>query len=175
MPDCCAIEPVHPARALVKCRECGETGRPVATITLKQMVLPRFLEAVSKPGFRFCASPGCDVVYFHPDGQQLRKRDLRARVGLKETEDPVPLCYCFDFTRAMVVEEIRATGNCSIPARIAAELKAGNCACETRNPQGSCCLGNVTAVISRLLRFPSPVKAVPRSENPSLSANEPDT
>jgi hypothetical protein len=63
----------------------------------------------------------------------------------------VPLCYCFGFTRAMVVEEIRATGKCTVPQRIAAEVKAGNCACEIRNPQGSCCLGNVHAVVKERL------------------------
>src|SRR5260370_733543 len=152
MLDCCAIEPkAVMTHAIVKCLECGEAGQPVATITLKQMAPPHFLETVGKPGFRFCRSPDCDVVYFHPDGEQLRKGDLRVRVGLKETEDPVPLCYCFGFTKAMAEEEIRATGACTIPRRIAAEIKAGNCACEARNPQGSCCLGNVTAAVKTLL------------------------
>ncbi|HEV2197528.1 MAG TPA: DUF998 domain-containing protein [Candidatus Acidoferrum sp.] len=50
----------------------------------------------------------------------------------------------------MVVQEVDATGDCRIPQRISAEVKAGNCACEVRNPQGSCCLGNVTAVVKRL-------------------------
>ena len=151
MLDCCALEPAVVTHAIVKCVECGEAGQPVSTITLKQMVRPNFLKVVGKPGFRFCRSPDCDVVYFHPDGEQLRKGDLRARVGLKETEDPVPLCYCFGFTRAMAVEEIQATGGCAIPARIAAEVRAGNCACEARNPQGSCCLGDVTTAVKTLL------------------------
>lgn len=164
MSDCCATEPrAVLTHAVVKCLECGETGRPVPTITLKQMVQPHLLEAVSKPGFRFCRSPDCDVVYFHPDGEQLRKGDLRVRVGVKETEDPVPLCYCFGFTKAMAVEEIQATGGCTIPARIAAEVKAGNCACEARNPQGSCCLGQVAAVIKRLASVSAPNRQVPLS------------
>ena len=114
------------------------------------MVKPEFLDAVDKPGFRVCARPNCDVVYFHPDGELLRKDDLRVRVGVKETEDPVPLCYCFGFTQAMVAAEIHETGNCTLPQRIAAEVKAGHCACEVRNPQGVCCLGNVAAWVRRL-------------------------
>ncbi len=82
----------------------------------------------------------------------LRKPDVRVRVGLKETEDPVPICYCFGFTEAMAVEEIRATGISTIPQRITAEVKAGNCACEIRNPQGSCCLGNVNAAVKRVMK-----------------------
>jgi hypothetical protein len=114
------------------------------------MVRPEFLDAVDKPGFLFCATPTCYVIYFHPDGKRLGKRDVRVRVGLKEQAEPVPLCYCFGFTEAMVREEIRDTGGCTIPERITAEISAGHCACEVRNPQGSCCLGNVTAAVKRL-------------------------
>lgn len=113
------------------------------------MVQPGFLGTATKPGFHFCRSTDCDVVYFHPDGDCLRKSDVRVRVGMKETEDPVPLCYCFGFTEVMVEDEIRTTGQCTIPQRIKAEVKAGNCACEIRNPQGSCCLGNVTAAVKK--------------------------
>lgn len=123
------------------------------TKTLKHMVQPWQLELVNKPGFLFCRSTGCEIVYFHPDGDRLRKTDLRVRVGLKETENPVPICYCFGFTEAMAIEEIRATGKCTILQRITGEMKAGNCACETRNPQGSCCLGNVTASVKRAAKF----------------------
>ena len=114
------------------------------------MVKSEFLDAVNVPGFQFCRSADCDVVYFHPNSERLTKADVRVRVGLKEAQDPVSICYCFGFTEAMVVEEIRDTGKCTIPQRITAEVKAGNCACETRNPQGSCCLGNVTAAVKKL-------------------------
>ena len=151
MADCCCKPVLPPHNTAAKCPECGATGRPVQTITLKHMVKPAFLEVVSKPGFQFCRSAECDVVYFHPDGQRLTKADVRVRVGLKETGDPVPICYCFGFTEAMAREEIESSGNCAIPERIVAEMKAERCACEVRNPQGSCCLGNVTAAVKRLL------------------------
>ncbi len=118
-----------------------------------------FGKRVHKPGFLFCRSADCDVVYFHPDGDSLRKPDVRVRVGLKETEDPVSICYCFGFTEAMAVEEIRATGKCTNSQRITAEVKAGNCACEIRNPQGSCCLGNVNAAVKRAAKVVSAEKS----------------
>ncbi len=152
-----AVKPA--ARAKAKCQECGQLGESVGTKTLKQIVQPWHLEVVNKPGFLFCRSADCDVVYFHPNGDSLRKPDLRVRVGLKETEDPVPICYCFGFTEAMAVEEIRDTGKCTIPQRITAEIKAGNCACETRNPQGSCCLGNVNAAVKRVMKVVAAEKA----------------
>jgi hypothetical protein len=115
------------------------------------MVQPEFLDTVNKPGFLFCGTPTCELVYFHPDGDRMDKKDVRVRIGLKETADPVPLCYCFGFTERMVQEEVDAMGVCTIPDRIGAEVRKENCACEVRNPQGSCCLGNVAAVVKRVL------------------------
>src|SRR6266481_4119435 len=129
MSNCCTNSSKATAvSTAIKCPECGETGKPVKTVTLKHMVKPDFLDSVGKPGFLFCARPNCEVVYFQPDGEVLRKDDLRVRVGVKETEDPVPLCYCFGFTQAMVAEEIHETGDCTLAQRITAEVKAGHCA-----------------------------------------------
>ena len=128
-----------------RCPSCGETGQPVASVTLKHMVRPDFLKLVSKTGFLFCRTADCETVYFHVHGETLGKIDLRVRVGVKETLDPVPVCYCFGFTERMLLEEIQASGHTTIPQRIAAEIKAEHCACKVRNPQGSCCLGNVKA------------------------------
>jgi len=149
MSNCCAPKPVGSAVGIAACRLCGRPGNPVVTLTLKHMVKPAFLDVVAQPGFLFCASPDCDVVYFHPEGQELRASDLRILVGQKGAQE-APLCYCFGFTQAMVEKELRERGDCAIVQRIAAEVKAGNCACEVRNPQGSCCLGNVASVVKRL-------------------------
>src|SRR5215470_9662350 len=111
MTNCCSEKPNAPVEQRVTaCAACGGIGRPVSTVTLKHMVKPQFLEMATKPGFRFCASPDCDVVYYHEDGDQLRKADLHVRVGIKEAEEPAPLCYCFGFARATLMEEIRANG-----------------------------------------------------------------
>jgi hypothetical protein len=156
MSDCCStqsstvIVTAKPAaRTQANCPRCGQTGQPVALPTLKHQVKPEHLETVEPGPFSFCRTAKCDAVYFNESGVVLTKADVRQRIGLKETEDPVPICYCFGFTEAMAVAEIRDTGKCSIPQRITAEIKAGNCACEIRNPQGSCCLGNVNAAVKR--------------------------
>lgn len=159
MPDCCPVKSpagnlaAETAKAGTKanCPRCGQPGQPVALQTLKHQVKPEHLETVEAGPFNFCRTATCDVAYFNDSGVVLTKADVRQRIGLKETEDPIPLCYCFGFTEAMVGEEIRATGRCTIPQRITAEVKAGNCACEIRNPQGSCCLGNVTAALKKAL------------------------
>lgn len=155
--ETCQCGPAKPARVI--CPKCGGSGVPVKTITLKHMVLPEFLELAGKPGFHYCGARDCEVAYFHPDGERLRKRDLRVWIGLKETQYPVTICYCFGFTEAMIVEEIRRTGDCDISQRIAAEIKAGHCACEVRNPQGCCCLGIVTSTVSRQMETATAARA----------------
>lgn len=149
---CCGPRRGENATLNLRCSQCGEAGRAVQTITLKHHVIPEHLAAIERGPFYFCGTPTCDVVYFNTEGGvMLHKSGVRQRIGLKETEDPIPLCYCFGFTEAMVREEICATGRCTIPQRITAEVKAGNCACEIRNPQGSCCLGSVNAAIKQAL------------------------
>ena len=164
MSDCCSIEssttaakPVAETKA--NCPRCDRPGLPVALQTLKHQVKPEHLETVEAGSFNFCRTTTCEVVYFNDGSTVLTKADVRERIGLKETEDLVPLCYCFGFTGAMVREEIRATGKCTIPQRITAEVKAGNCACEIRNPQGSCCLGNVNAAVKRVMKVVAAEKA----------------
>src|SRR5688500_357680 len=115
---CCSGEPEPRDGAQERCPECRALGKPVSTVTLKHMVNPKLLEAVNRPGFQFCRSPHCDVVYFHANGVRLHKADVRVRVGLKETDEPVPICYCFGFTEAMARQEIESTGECKISERI---------------------------------------------------------
>jgi hypothetical protein len=43
--------------------------------------------------------------------------------------------------------ELVRTGSSTVVASITAGILAGQCACEIRNPQGNCCLGNVREVV----------------------------
>jgi len=88
------------------------------------------------------------VVYFNATGTALLLDDVRQVPTVKNSANP-QLCYCFGFDTAMVRAEIASTGRCRIPERIAAEMKADRCACEIRNPQGSCCFANVIAAVKR--------------------------
>lgn len=65
------------------------------------------------------------------------------RVGIKETEAPRPVCYCFGYSLEDIIEEIRLTGSTTVPQSILTRLDSEGCHCETTNPQGSCCLGTV--------------------------------
>ncbi len=98
-------------------------------------------------GRRFCGTPSCAIVYYGDDGRAVTKDEIPIRVGLKEREDPIPLCYCFGFSVADVRQEIAETGRCTISARIGGEVRAGRCACAIKNPSGACCLGEVNRAV----------------------------
>jgi len=130
-----------PQSSLGFCPACGEKGKAVAILTVKSLVRDHTRVSASA-SFSFCRTAACDVVYFSSE-TTFRKPDIKVRVGIKETEDPVPLCYCFDYTRDDVFRDIGAIGSTSLPDRIKTEVQAGFCACEVRNPSGSCCLGDI--------------------------------
>lgn len=143
--------PSDPESQAGDCPVCGQRGRKVGRKTLDHLLTDAArlrLEAAAT--YRFCASPDCDVVYFAPNGAPFLQGDLTVRVGLKAKEPPVPLCYCFGYTEADIARDLATKGTTSIPTDITARIKAGECACEVRNPQGSCCLGNVAMAVKRL-------------------------
>ncbi|HKS26512.1 MAG TPA: hypothetical protein VJS44_01770 [Pyrinomonadaceae bacterium] len=134
------------------CKSCGRATRPVTRKTVLLMLRPELLDRAGEGEYRFCTEPDCRVVYFTEDkGESFTTEDLRVRVGLKEKDGPIPLCYCFGFDERHAREEIALTGRCSIPGRISALIKQGMCACPERNPSGACCLGEVNRAVKRLI------------------------
>jgi hypothetical protein len=134
------------------CVNCGQASRPVTRKTMLLMLKPELFERVSDDNYRFCSDPYCRIVYFmEGEGATFTTEDLRVRVGLKEREDPIPLCYCFGFYEADAREEIARIGVTTIPQRITALIKQGMCACPERNPSGACCLGEVNKAVKQLL------------------------
>lgn len=155
MSDCCSVSTVtEPAPSAVAprlvCPRCEQPGKAVSLLTLKHQVKLPHLAAVEAGPFAFCRSPDCQVVYFNASGTVLLLDDVRQLPTVKQSANP-QLCYCFGFDTEMARAEIRATGRCTGPEHIAAEMKADRCACEVRNPQGSCCFANVTAAVKREL------------------------
>jgi hypothetical protein len=146
MSDCCSVNAkTGTAPAVMACPVNGTRSKQVDLLTVKSLVrqLPLGMPSTQ---YYFCEDPGCDAVYFPLDTQAplFRRGDLLVRVGAKETKDTIPMCYCFGFTRQDIWDEIRSTGKSTVAERIAAEVEAGHCACEVKNPSGKCCLGDVT-------------------------------
>ena len=140
----------RPAREVNACPECGKAGRPVEGQTIKSL-LAVSLREVKEVRYLFCRTEGCSIVYFSADGEQVfTVEQVCERVYQKEPEaGEVFVCYCFRHS----VGELRATpheGRIAIADNINAGISAGLCACDLRNPQGSCCLGNVNRLIKQL-------------------------
>jgi len=136
-----ATPPMHGA----VCATCQHAGKRVAGQTVNAL-LAVSLRAIHAAEYCFCRTATCPVVYGAVDGTQPFTVDqVRERVYHKEPDpEDVLICYCFHHTVGAVQPR-------PIPTRIVADIttgiQAGQCACDLRNPQGSCCLGNVRALI----------------------------
>jgi hypothetical protein len=135
------------------CPVNGARSKQVDVLTVKSLVRHIPL-GMPNDQYYFCEARDCDVVYFpfDPQAPTFRRLDLVVRVGAKETADPIPICYCFGFTRKDIEDEIAASGRSTVAERISAEVKQGNCACEVKNPSGKCCLGDVTCIVRDHMR-----------------------
>ena len=154
MSDCCSVN-AKPggAPAIMAFPANGARSKRVNALTVKSLVRKLPL-GMPNTQYYFCDASDCEVVYFALDAEAptFRREDLVVRVGAKETADPIPVCYCFGFTRQDIWDEIGSTGKSTVAERIKAEVEAGHCACEVKSPSGKCCLGDVTRAAKDRLR-----------------------
>jgi hypothetical protein len=156
MSESCECSPdagdnLHRAPAAVACPVNQQVGQRIDTLTFKALLaLP--LTELKSAAYRFCGAPDCPVVYYSGDGTQLFGEDqLRETVYQKHPgDDEAPVCYCFGHTRGSIRAELVLTGESTVVEQIEAGIRAGQCACDIRNPQGNCCLGNVRALVAQI-------------------------
>ncbi|MEW6207834.1 MAG: hypothetical protein AB1631_05665 [Acidobacteriota bacterium] len=152
--NCCEAkieEKAAPESSLQLCSACGRRGQKVRLLTLRHLLRGERQKDIRDAHYYFCASPDCDAVYFSKETNQLfTQKDVRVRIGIKDKTEPVTICYCFGFTEQMMRDEILALGYTAIPELIKAEINAGHCACEIKNPSGRCCLGEVNTSVKRI-------------------------
>ena len=134
------------------CPRCGMNCAKVDPITLKALLTGEGLRRGVPPSPRFCATRGCPVVYFDNAVPVRFEEELVAvRVHAKHPEDDrIPVCYCFGHTPETIRAAVASSGRNVASEDVAREVKAGRCACEVKNPKGSCCLGDVSRVESAL-------------------------
>lgn len=140
----------HKSHPEAFCPECNQKGKVVEGQTVKAL-LSISLRSVQGAEYYFCRTQSCSIVYFTADGKStFTTSQLRERVYQKEpSADDVFVCYCFNHKVAEIRNaspEIRV----SIINEINAGIQANQCACDLRNPQGSCCLGNVRGLIKQI-------------------------
>lgn len=97
---------------------------------------------------RFCPVPDCDVVHFAAKSV-FRIGDL-AVPACPESVDPTDfVCDCFEHSEDTIRGEFTAAEQTTVLAEIKQRGRDGNCACEVRNPQGTCSLDNASAVVKQ--------------------------
>ncbi len=147
MSHCCVIP--HPGE-IPTCPMNDQATKPVGRKTVESLITPEVKTDLTPQPYYFCDAPDCDTVYVSTLGDHLITKDmLSVRVGIKETDDPIPLCYCFGYDRQAVRDDIRRHGNTDIQRIITQRVKAGECRCEETNPSGGCCLGSVAKAIKQ--------------------------
>lgn len=130
------------------CPECGSQGQSIDNSTIKCLISVS-LHRVQDVKHRFCAEADCSIIYFAEDGSEtFDTNDLRERVYQKEPNtNDVLVCYCFLHTLGDIYANITDEGKSMIIDDINFGIKQGHCACDWRNPQGTCCLGNVVKIV----------------------------
>jgi len=141
--------PVLPREAIV-CPTNGRIGKLVDIQIVKSMLdLP--LTELHSGQYYFCKESDCPTVYYNADGQTFTESNLRERVYQKNpADDTVKVCYCFRHTPESIRDEINLTGKTTVISSITDGIQMELCACDIRNPQGNCCLGNVKALVKRI-------------------------
>src|SRR5262249_24794935 len=133
----------------------GTPGRPVESITVKAMLTAAALARYEHNAYRFCPDERCCVVHFGEDGTIFTTADVRERGWPKGPPGGRTVWYWFVENHAELAGAIEQRGISDAVQRVRAHIAAGRCACETRNPRGACCLGDVIATVERL----TPAKA----------------
>jgi hypothetical protein len=158
MSDCCSSTDESCVISEVKtisrtaCPSCGQKGKTIDTQTVKALLDVSLEEVNESTTYRFCRTPDCAIVYFDEEDSMFTEADLRERVHQKHPQvGDVFVCYCYRHTPDSIRAELAAQGETDVVARVTAGTKAGTCACDIRNPQGSCCLGNVGKVVKQIL------------------------
>ncbi len=141
--SCC--DPSTTAGAAVdgSCSACGTKGVQVDVLTAKALMTPAALRRGIPGAPRFCASATCSVVYFDDlSDRRVEESELTVPVYAKHPQQAnMPVCYCFDYS----VGDVKAQ-TARISEIVRAEVEAGHCACEVKNPRGACCLGDIIRI-----------------------------
>lgn len=141
-----------PAEAANYCKVCGEKGVRVLQVTVATHIDSRYWGLLSD-GFRFSFTRECPVIYFNNStGTYFLKDEVKTRFGLKEKEDPRPVCYCLAINEEHIRHEILKKGCCDSLKDIVDYTKAGTGKwCLTTNPSGKCCREYLPEIVEKYL------------------------
>lgn len=133
------------------CPLCKNKGKKVKLITLKSLLKAHALETLNaKDTHYFCTTEDCEIVYFDVNNKKYFVSDIKVAVHQKDDSVNTPICYCFDWTKEKIKQYVEKESTTNPIEHIRENIKENRCGCEVNNPQGSCCLGNVTKFINQI-------------------------
>jgi hypothetical protein len=115
------------------------------------MLKPSASETLNaKENHYFCSTKDCDVVYFDSNNKVYLVSHIKVAVHQKDDSPITPICYCFDWTKEKIKEYVEKGLTPNPVEHIRENIKENRCGCDVNNPQGSCCLANVTSYMKEL-------------------------
>ena len=109
---------------------------------------------IGRGPYQYCPNSSCGVVYFDAAGSMFAHREVQVAIGDKDGAATATVCYCFGETLERMREEFRATGRVEAVSRVRAHIASRRCACDLRNPRGTCCLGDLIAAAAAVVALP---------------------
>jgi len=145
---CCLVTETSDAPLRANCPKSGSDSKKIQRRTMEHLVKPELVGNISDSQYYYCADESCLTVYFSLDGAStFTVEDLQVAVFDKDAGGEVNVCYCFDWTRGHLKDEIRESGVSAASKEVAEKVRAGVCECDIKNPKGVCCLGDINTVI----------------------------
>ena len=140
MSDCCSSS-CNTSTPVKKqnCPECNNSASIVSRSTIIKHIKKPWLwnknnTNKATPGYYFCNTPDCEVVYFDKNYTIIYQSELRTQVGIKDQSGDSLICYCFGVTTNQAIK------NPDIKEYVTRQTKEKICACDSFNPSGKCCL-----------------------------------
>ena len=134
---------------------CPGCEKPAVDIqTVKSMVTFPLWELEPNDEFFYEDAPDSPTVYFSTrSGTLIDEKDIREKVYSKHSdEDDCYVCYCFQITVG-ALRNATSSEREAILRRVKEASGKGQCSCKTRNPKGSCCIGDIKALIDKFNRL----------------------
>jgi Zinc binding domain len=133
MSDCCSNSA---SNTTTSCPACGSSSKSVDTHTLYHQVRSPENRTIPIDNYFFCPDKKCPIAYFSMTGNPIPKQQLTSYNDILNDK----LCYCFDIDTAEYLLALDTNQAEAIKNVVIQRTKAGECACETKNPSAQCCL-----------------------------------
>ena len=150
----CAIVPEKmDAPMKAECPVSATPSKRVPNETLENLIVQDKKHLISENvQYFYCNDPDCAIVYFsNEEAPIFEKIDLSVKVYSKDMGEDVDACYCFDWTRKRIRDQIDTTGISTAFDEVTEEMNAGRCECERKNPKGDCCLGDISKFTAEVM------------------------